>query len=172
MEKGTLLEIAEFKRGKIITKGKAEEGTVPVIAGGLEPAYYHNESNTVAPVITVSGSGANAGFTRIYHVDVFASDCSFVDTNCTDYLYFVYCYLKANRKQIDALQKGSAQPHVYPKDINNLELIMPKDELLSYFCSFIQPYFSLIGKLEKRIQTAQEARNRLLPKLMSGEIEV
>ena len=42
------------------------------MAGGLEPAYYHNEANTKAPVITVSGSGANAGFSRMYHEDVFA----------------------------------------------------------------------------------------------------
>lgn len=77
---GTLGDIAFFKRGKTITKASVHEGSVPVVAGGLEPAYYHNKSNTVAPVITVSGSGANAGFTRLYNVDVFASDCSFADS--------------------------------------------------------------------------------------------
>ena len=69
---GTLGEIVEFRRGKTITKAQVKEGNVPVVAGGLEPAYYHNEANTKAPVITVSGSGANAGFSRMYHEDVFA----------------------------------------------------------------------------------------------------
>lgn len=170
--KGILSDIAKFARGKIITKEKTKKGNIPVIAGGIEPAYYHNEANTIAPVITISASGANAGFTRMYYVDVFASDCSFVDSISTDYLYYVYCFLKANRMQIDALQKGSAQPHVYPKDINNLVLMIPNDATVSCFCSYTQPYFSLIGKLEKRMQTAKEARDRLLPKLMSGEIEV
>ena len=57
-------QLAEFKRGKTITKKDAVEGTIPVVAGGLEPAYYCNRSNTAERVITVSGSGANArGFT-------------------------------------------------------------------------------------------------------------
>ncbi|MBQ7504328.1 MAG: restriction endonuclease subunit S [Ruminococcus sp.] len=103
-----LKEIAEFKRGKTITKEQTVKGTVPVVAGGLEPVYYHNVANTTAPVITVSASGANAGFTRIYHVNVFASDCSFVDQQSTDYPYFVFCFMKENKARIDILQKGSA----------------------------------------------------------------
>ena len=107
---GTLSEISTFKRGKTITKEQAQKGTIPVVAGGLSPAYYHNEANTVAPVITVSGSGANAGFTRLYHVNVFASDCSFADSASTPYVYYAYCFLKENEAQINALQKGSAIP--------------------------------------------------------------
>ena len=113
---GNLLEITEFKRGKTITKSQIAAGNIPVVAGGLEPAYYHNQANTTAPVITVSGSGANAGFTRMYYMDVFASDCSFVDINATPYVYFVYCFLKESKAILDSLQKGSAQPHVYAKE--------------------------------------------------------
>ena len=54
----------------------------------------------------------------MYFEDVFASDCSFADIQGTKNLFFVYCFLKANKYQLDALQKGSAQPHVYAKDIN------------------------------------------------------
>lgn len=64
---GTVGDIALFKRGKTITKAQIHKGIVPVVAGGLEPAYYHNVANTVAPVITISGSGANAGFARLYN---------------------------------------------------------------------------------------------------------
>jgi len=87
---GALGDVALFRRGKIITKAQAHEGDIPVVAGGIEPAYYHNQANTVAPVITVSGSGANAGFARLYHVSVFASDCSFADSESTPHLFFVY----------------------------------------------------------------------------------
>lgn len=83
-KKGCLGDIAEFKRGKTITKTIAIDGNIPVVAGGTEPAYYHNIANTKAPVITVSASGANAGFVRMYHKDVFASDCSFADINTTE----------------------------------------------------------------------------------------
>ena len=108
---GMLGEIVVFQRGKTITRAQVKEGNVPVVAGGIEPAYYHNEANTKYPVITVSGSGANAGFSRMYHEDVFASDCSFADIQRTKCITYVYCFLKANKYQLDALQKGSAQPH-------------------------------------------------------------
>ena len=61
-EKKRVGDIAEFKRGKTITKKEIVEGNIPVVAGGLEPAYYCNKSNTDDRVITISGSGANAGF--------------------------------------------------------------------------------------------------------------
>lgn len=169
---GTLGEIASFKRGKTITKAQVQDGNIPVVAGGLEPAYYHNKANTVAPVITVSGSGANAGFARLYNIDVFASDCSFVDCETTPYLFFIYCFLKANKSSLDSLQKGSAQPHVYPKDLNALKLKVPTDTFQSEFCRLVAPYFDKIKTLQREIAISAEARNRLLPKLMSGEIEV
>ena len=169
---GTLGEIVEFRRGKTITKAQVKEGNVPVVAGGLEPAYYHNEANTKAPVITVSGSGANAGFSRMYHEDVFASDCSFADIQGTKSISFVYCFLKANKYQLDALQKGSAQPHVYAKDINAMEMLIPQSELITHYCAKVDVLFNKIGVLQKQMAAASEARDRLLPKLMSGEIEV
>lgn len=169
---GKLLEIAEFKRGRTITKAQVAMGNIPVVAGGLRPAYYHNKANTAAPVITVSGSGANAGFTRMYYMDVFASDCSFVDRNTTPYVYFIYCFLKTEQARIDSLQKGSAQPHVYAKDINALSLFIPDKKYMDLFVEIATPIFTKIQKLEKQIKLAAEARNRLLPKLMSGEIEV
>lgn len=169
---GTLGDIATFKRGKTITKAQVHDGNVPVVAGGLEPAYYHNKSNTVAPVITVSGSGANAGFARLYNVDVFASDCSFADSETTPFLFFAYCFIKANKPSLDALQKGAAQPHVYAKDINALKLSIPMEELLAIFCNKVAPYFEKIKTLQKQIELLSQARDRLLPKLMSGEIEV
>lgn len=169
---GTLGDVAPFQRGKTITKAQAHEGDIPVVAGGLEPAYYHNQANTVAPVITVSGSGANAGFARMYHVNVFASDCSFADSKTTPHLLFVYCFVKANKPRLDALQKGAAQPHVYPKDINAMKLVIPTEEILTSFCNFVSPYFEKIRALQRQITLSTEARDRLLPKLMSGEITV
>lgn len=169
---GMLGEIVEFRRGKTITKAQVKEGNVPVVAGGLEPAYYHNEANTKAPVITVSGSGANAGFSRMYHEDVFASDCSFADIQGTKSISFVYCFLKANKYQLDALQKGSAQPHVYAKDINAMEILIPQSEMITHYCAKVDVLFNKIGVLQKQMAAASEARDRLLPKLMSGEIEL
>ena len=42
-EKANLGTLVEFKRGKTITKKEMVEGHIPVVAGGLEPAYYCNK---------------------------------------------------------------------------------------------------------------------------------
>lgn len=163
-------QLAEFKRGKTITKKDVIDGDIPVVAGGLEPAYYCNKSNTAERVITISGSGANAGFTRMYFEKVWASDCSFVDASVTPFLDFVYCYLKANKTTIDNMQKGAAQPHVYAKDINSLSICIPIESVLKSFEGTASKYFDTISSFQSQIHLLTEARDRLLPKLMGGEI--
>ena len=163
-------QLAEFKRGKTITKKDVIDGDIPVVAGGLEPAYYCNKSNTAERVITISGSGANAGFTRMYFEKVWASDCSFVDASVTPFLHFVYCYLKANKTTIDNMQKGAAQPHVYAKDINSLSICIPIESVLKSFEGTASKYFDTISSFQSQIHLLTEARDRLLPKLMGGEI--
>ena len=169
---GTLGEIGEFKRGKTITRDTTIKGDIPVVAGGLEPAYYHNESNTESPVITVSGSGANAGFTRMYNEKIWASDCSFLDFSKCKVLNFIYCILKSSSAIVDNLQKGAAQPHVYAKDINALKILIPNNELIEKFEYIINTYFFKIKNCQLEIKNAQQARDKLLPRLMSGEMEV
>ena len=171
-KEGTLADLAVFKRGKTITKNQVNEGSVPVVAGGLEPAYYHDTPNTDSPVITVSGSGANAGFTRMYHTKIWASDCSYVDISVTQDITWLYCFLKKNKASINAMQKGAAQPHVYAKDLNAMKATIPCDNVMKQFRVVAEPMFLQIGKLEAQIKYLTETRDRLLPKLMSGEIEV
>lgn len=165
-------QLAEFKRGKTITKKEAIEGNIPVVAGGLEPAYYCNKSNTTNRVITISGSGANAGYTRMYFEKVWASDCSFVDTSTTDYLHFVFCFLRENKTVIDNMQKGAAQPHVYAKDINSMELLLPIKKILILHEQRVSRFFDTIESLQSQIRLLTEARNRLLPRLMEWGIRM
>ena len=168
---GTLGELCNFKRGKnLLTKNAIDEG-VPVVAGGLEPSCYHNVANTGAPVITVSGSGANAGFMRMYHVPVWASDCSFIDISCENF-YFVYCFLKVNSKLLKHAQTGAVQPHVKPSDIHDFELVIPDKESIYDFQDKVKPFFDKIAVIQKENSRLSLLRDTLLPRLMSGEIEV
>lgn len=164
-----LKELGLFQRGKTITTDTKEEGNVPVVAGGLEPAYYHSKANTAAPVITISASGANAGYTNLYFTPIWASDCSFLDKEHTNGFYWLFCYLKNNPSALANLQKGAAQPHVYAKDINQIELVMPTSDLIMRFEQSVSGLFEKISIIKKQIQLLQEARNRLLPRLMREE---
>ena len=168
---GTLGELCNFKRGKnLLTKNAIDEG-VPVVAGGLEPSCYHNVANTGAPVITVSGSGANAGFMRMYHVPVWASDCSFIDISCENF-YFVYCFLKVNSKLLKHAQTGAVQPHVKPSDIHDFELLIPDKESIYDFQDKVKPFFDKIASIQKENSFLSLLRDTLLPRLMSGELEI
>ena len=168
---GRLGELCNFKRGKnLLTKNAIDEG-VPVVAGGLEPSCYHNVANTGAPVITVSGSGANAGFMRMYHVPVWASDCSFIDISCENF-YFVYCFLKVNSKLLKHAQTGAVQPHVKPSDIHDFELVIPDKESIFEFQEKIKPFYDRIAIIQRESTHLSLLRDTLLPRLMSGEIEV
>ena len=169
---GELGEIAEFKRGKTITQKDTVLGCIPVIAGGLEPAYYHNKANTSAPVVTISASGANAGYTQILFEDVWASDCSFIDSAC-DYLLFAYCFLSINSRILRHAQVGAAQPHVYAKDVNAFALPIPNDtNIIKQFILQIEPIFEMIGNLRSEIKELVQLRDTLLPRLMSGELKI
>ena len=168
---GTLGEICNFKRGKnLLTKNAIDEG-IPVVAGGLEPSCFHNVANTGAPVVTVSGSGANAGFMRMYHVPVWASDCSFIDISCENF-YFVYCFLKVNSKFLKHAQTGAVQPHVKPSDIHDFELIIPDKKSIIEFQDKVKPFYDRIAATQTESSRLSTLRDTLLPKLMSGELEV
>lgn len=169
----TLGDLIMPKRGKTITKSNTKEGNIPVVAGGLEPAYFHNESNVEAPVVTISASGANAGFTRLYNENIWASDCSFISKQMTDVIYFWFIFLKTNQQKIYHMQQGAAQPHIYPSDLIRLELTMPKDnKLIKHFENMLSAYFKRISIAQKESKTLAELRDTLLPKLMSDEIRL
>ena len=159
-------------KGKNITKSKAKLGNVPVVGGGIEPAYYHNTANTQAPVITISASGANAGFVNLYYKNIWASDCSYIDTTMTNYIYYIYLLLKNKQIEITNMQLGAAQPHVYPRDLVNLKIKEFPIEVVVNFEKMVSPIFENIKVLSIKNENLKQTRDILLPRLISGEIDV
>ena len=166
----SLGEIATIKKGKNITKDTVEEGDVPVVAGGLKPAYYHSQANAPGPVVTVSASGANAGYVALYHTDIWASDCSYLGAAQNREIWFLYLSMKSRQIEITGLQQGAAQPHVYPRHLERLSLVFPPGNLRELFHESVHPSFGQMATLEKQNQKLAEARDLLLPRLMNGEI--
>jgi len=160
------------QRGKGLLSKDAVAGNVPVVAGGLEPATYHNTANTIAPVLTISASGANAGFVNLWHIPVWSSDSSYIDSSMTPHVYFWYTLLKKRQKEIFDAQTGSAQPHIYPQNIANLPLGSIKAEDIAQFNDIVTPMFQKIGENKIENTKLSATRDILLPKLMSGEIDL
>ncbi len=115
-------DIAEVLKGKSITSAQTKEGNIKVVAGGTDYAYLHNEANRPANTITISASGANAGFVNFWREPIFASDCTTVRGKNDLHTLFLYNFLLSIQNQIFYLQKGSAQPHVYPDDLKLIQI--------------------------------------------------
>lgn len=116
-----------FEKGKSITKQQTQNGNIPVVAGGIDFAYLHNVANRKANVITISASGANAGFVNFWDKPIWASDCSTIQSIDEKIISTRYIYeeLKALQKVVYDLQKGNAQPHVYIDDIKKIRIPLP-----------------------------------------------
>lgn len=115
----------EIKKGKSITAKNAVAGDYKVVAGGKDFAYTHNEYNRNENTITISASGANAGFVNFWREKIFASDCTTVRAKTDLETIYIYNFLKTIQENIYGLARGSAQPHVYPDDIKNLQVPLP-----------------------------------------------
>ncbi|MBO7477745.1 MAG: N-6 DNA methylase [Salinivirgaceae bacterium] len=114
--------IAEVLKGTSITSSQTKNGTIKVVAGGTDFAYYHNESNRPANTITISASGANSGFVNYWEEPIFASDCTTVRGKNDTHTLFLYYLLRSIQDQIYYLQRGSGQPHVYPDDLRRVPI--------------------------------------------------
>jgi len=124
----TLGEVCNFKNGKGIKKDTLIEGEYPVIGGGQKPMGFHNEYNADENTILCSSSGAYAGFISKYDKKVWASDCfSIIPKNSINNTYLYYL-LKTIQDKIYKLQTGTAQPHIYSKDLQNIKIPIPSLE--------------------------------------------
>lgn len=87
---------------------------------------------------------------------------------------FVYCYLTSS-DFLDAqksMANGAAQLNFGPKHLKQITLTIPDREKRFHFNDVVMPMLKMKNSLFSDIRTLTEARDRLLPKLMSGEIEV
>ncbi|MFN4084604.1 MAG: restriction endonuclease subunit S [Spirosomataceae bacterium] len=165
-------DLVQPKKGKNLTKSEAIEGDYPVVAGGLEPSCYHNEANTQSPVVTISASGANAGYVRLYHTPIWSSDSSYIDETITPFVFFSYLLLKSKQLLLFDKQEGSAQPHIYPRHIMELEILNYPIKRISEFEGDIKPLFNKIKSNQIQIRTLTQSRNTLLPKIINREVSV
>lgn len=168
----TIGDIITPKRGKGLLSKNAVFGNVPVVAGGLEPSTYHNTANTVAPVLAISASGANAGYVSLWNIPIWSSDSSFIDSSMTNDVYFWYALLKKRQKEIYDAQTGSAQPHIYPQHISSMPICNLNFDEVHNYTTLVTPIFEMVGHNKYENMRLAKNRDTLLPKLMSGELDV
>lgn len=171
-KKGALSDVCEFKRGKNITSSEMKDGTIPVISAGITPSGFHSHANVYGISVTMSSSGANAGYIAVHYSDIWAADCSYIEEASTPCIYYVYELLNNIRSIINNFQRGAAQPHVYPKDINRIKMIIPFEDIRKKANEKIGVIHRQIDNLQRQNSLLARQRDLLLPRLMSGKLEV
>lgn len=116
----SLQDIAEIRNGQVITEATSNRGGVPVVAGGRgKVAYYHDQANVSGPSITISKSGAYAGYVWWHETPIWASDCLVVQSRDEDRYssFYLYLCLRACQEQLYGRQQGTGQPHFYREQV-------------------------------------------------------
>lgn len=85
---------------------------------------------------------------------------------------YVYCFLKHNLPVIEGMASGSTFKEVSGSTMKNVPAVIPDTETLTCFNDFCAPIFAHQRILEEQNQSLAALRDSLLPKLMSGEIDV
>ena len=85
---------------------------------------------------------------------------------------FVYCFLVRNKQRIADMGAGTTFPEVSGKMMRSVELAVPEQLLCAELDSFAEPILKQQEALERESQKIAALRDALLPKLMSGEIDV
>ena len=88
--------------------------------------------------------------------------------------YYLYIWFKwlYGQSLIQGITGGSAQPKFNKTDFKNLQIFLPPDDLLEQFHQIVKPMFELIDENNVESQTLTITRDTLLPRLMSGELDV
>ena len=165
-------EITKIQKGSPITEKDVVSGTIPVIAGGQQPAYFHNIANRTGKTITVSGSGAYAGFVAFHNQPIFASDCSTISEKSSFSIDFIYYFLVFNQDVIYKAQTGGAQPHVHPVDLMPLEVNLPELSEQKAIASVLSDMDSEIATLEQRRDKTRAIKQGMMQQLLTGQVRL
>lgn len=166
-------DIVSIKKGDMLTSEQYIAGNIPVIAGGKSAAGYHNIANRPANTITISASGASAGYVAFHDYPIFATDCSTIESSKSYNIKYIYYLLTFYQFELYALQTGGAQPHVHPNDIYDLNI---------YYNGNIEDQrniATILSDMDKEIADLEACRNKykliksgMMQKLLTGQIRL
>ena len=173
-EEKAIMEVFNFKYGKILpTKDFVKDGTIPVY-GASKIIGRYSKANCFEPKVLI-GSRGNAGFVhRTIENETYVTNNSFIVETTKEYNHIRLPYIYESFKIMDfvAICNGAGQPQLTLNSLSSLKYTIPTKDLIEKYCDISINYYTKIAMLNNQLRLLTEARDRLLPKLMSGEIEV
>jgi len=158
-------EVIELAYGKGLKEQNRIPGDVPVY-GSSGVVGYHNQSLVEGPGIIVGRKG-NVGSVHWTDIPFFPIDTVFyVITKLP--LYYV-CF---NLRTQNFISGDAAVPGLNRNQAYSLPFILPTPDVLRFLSHTIEPIFNLLNVLKRKNNVLRQTRDLLLPKLISGEVDV
>lgn len=164
-------EIADFKYGTMPKKDKIQETGYPIFSGYKIVGYYPEKMFENPQLIIVARGVGGCGDVKFTPKDCYLTNLSIaiIPSDLRHELYMFY-YLKQQDMKI--LNTGSAQPQITISSLANYNIPIPNIEDIETFNSFAVPFVEMVRKNEIEIKQLSNLRDFLLPRLMSGEIDI
>ena len=158
-------DVVELLYGKGLREGDRMEGSVPVY-GSSGVVGYHDTPMVSGPGIIVGRKG-DVGTVHWSDVSFFPIDTVFyVRTSLP--LYYVYYNLRTQ----NFISGDAAVPGLNRNQAYSLLMLVPVPDVLNQFSELIGNFFAPIRNLRLRNVNLRQTRDLLLPKLISGEVDV
>ena len=168
---GHLSDLGKITKGKALSSKDLIDGDYPVIAGGKSSPYNHRDF-THENAITVSASGAYAGYVAYHPYKLWASDCSVVTGKPNSNIGFIYQLMSHMQSKIYSLQSGGAQPHVYPKDLEVLRVSIPPIDEQKKIAAVLSTADQEISALQQKLDALKQEKKALMQQLLTGKRRV
>lgn len=166
-------DIFQIRYGKTLPTSKiSNEGAYPVYgANGIIGYYNEKNCDDYTVLITCRGNGSG-DVSRTHDKESFVTNNSFIVKPLNSLYRVSYVYQLMKHTDFKRVCTGSAQPQLTNTSISTIIVTKPAEEVIELFCDRTDNLYKKIESLLRQNLFLEEARNRLLPKLMSGEIEV
>ena len=165
-------DVVEIKKGQLITEKTVVFGEVPVIAGGKKPAYFHNQPNRIGKTITVSASGASAGYVELFDRPIFASDCSTISEGKDYSIEFICFQMQLRQDAIYRAQTGGAQPHIHAVDLAPIEIGCPELVEQTAIATVLSDMDTELAALQARRDKTRSLKQGMMQELLTGSIRL
>jgi len=157
--------VAELNYGKALKKEDRREGDYPVF-GSSGIVGTHDAALVEGPGIIVGRKG-NVGSVFWCDEDFFVIDTAYFVTSSLPLRFLFYVLPTLNFINSDAAVPGLSRNQAY-----TLELLVPPASLLERFCELAGTFERQAATLQRQVQNLRRTRDLLLPRLLSGQIDV
>lgn len=166
-----LESIANFKNGKKIVEDKRNINGENKIYGSNGIIGFTDEVLQQTSSIIIGRVGANCGSIQTSLQPCWITDNAII---CVpkDIKYYGFLYELLSRAELRAKAGGSAQPLINQTILNNITFILPNEKIIEGFHRITYKNLQMIEELKFEIEKLTQIRDALLPKLLSGEIEI